>query len=59
MSKALTRWGQIKCSLGFHDWGVWRDIKIEFVNKLSGKIAYEITAQARNCQRCNLEEQRK
>jgi hypothetical protein len=44
----MTRWEQIKCSLGLHDWGKWRAISID----------YELTVQVRNCQRCNLQEKK-
>jgi hypothetical protein len=52
----MTRWEQIKCSLGFHDWGKWRHINIEMIDPETKKFAYELTAQVRNCHRCNLQE---
>nr|CAB4139865.1 hypothetical protein UFOVP354_61 [uncultured Caudovirales phage] len=54
----MTRWGKIKCSLGFHDWEKWEATDIEMIDRKTGKAAYEVTVQIRNCQRCNLQEQR-
>jgi hypothetical protein len=54
----MTRWEQIKCSLGFHDWGKWRHTNIDIIDPETKKFAYELTVQVRNCHRCNLQEQR-
>jgi hypothetical protein len=54
----MTRWEQIKCFLGFHDWGKWKTTNIEMIDRKTKKFAYEVTVQTRNCQRCNLQEQR-
>ena len=54
----MSQWGKIKCFLGFHDWAKWKHINIEMLDPITFKLAYVRIVQARNCQRCNLQEQR-
>ncbi len=54
----MTRWEHIKCFLDFHDWGKWRDMNIEMLDPITFKLAYVRIVQVRNCQRCNLQEQK-
>ncbi len=54
----MTRWEKIKCSLGLHDWGKWENMNIEMLDQITFKLAYVRIVQVRNCQRCNLQEQR-